>query len=287
MSCDLILSQQNIVNQACQVMKRMVYYKILYSNSKILNDFIRNDTFLFFEFNNKSRLFKLNEAYLIGNETKLNNSKAEYEQRKQEYFESFFSLNVTHREILEQRRQQREKEILEKFNMTIEQYLENATKTIAENKIILESYRSKLVDGEKKVNRATKMLWTLTNCLFVIGGIIGAFISKILMDKLGRKIAILLHHVASILASILALVSYFIHSPVSFMVARLLFGIQGGMSCTLIPAYLSEISPPALRGRTGVFHQLCITIGILIAQVLGLRQLLGIVKSIKILTQIV
>jgi hypothetical protein len=47
------------------------------------------------------------------------------------------------------------------------------------------------------------------------------------------------------------------------------------MTCTIVPTYLSEISPTALRGRTGVVHQLMITIGILIAQFLGLRQLLG------------
>lgn len=50
------------------------------------------------------------------------------------------------------------------------------------------------------------------------------------------------------------------------------------MSCSLIPTYLSEISPLSLRGRTGVIHQLGITIGILIAQLFGLREILGINK---------
>ena len=47
------------------------------------------------------------------------------------------------------------------------------------------------------------------------------------------------------------------------------------MCCGLVPTYLTEISPSALRGATGVFHQLFITIGILISQLLGFRQLLG------------
>lgn len=50
------------------------------------------------------------------------------------------------------------------------------------------------------------------------------------------------------------------------------------MCCGLIPTYLTEISPSALRGATGVFHQLFITIGILVSQVLGFRQLLGTQK---------
>ena len=95
------------------------------------------------------------------------------------------------------------------------------------------------------------------------------------MDKAGRKAGIFMHHLFGITGGALALVAFFFHSPVSLMVSRFLFGVQGGMSCTLVPTYLAEISPAALRGRTGVIHQLCITVGILIAQLFGLRQILG------------
>lgn len=95
------------------------------------------------------------------------------------------------------------------------------------------------------------------------------------MDKLGRKNGILIHHIVGISGAALVLVAAFVHTPVCLMIARFLFGIQGGMSCSVIPAYLSEISPPSLRGKIGVVHQACLTIGIVVAQVLGLRQLLG------------
>ena len=48
-----------------------------------------------------------------------------------------------------------------------------------------------------------------------------------------------------------------------------------GMACGLIPTYLYEVSPKQLRGSTGVLQQLFLTIGILVSQVLGFRQLLG------------
>ena len=138
-----------------------------------MTDFIRNDTFLFFEFHNKSHLFKVNEQYLIGNETRLTNAKAEFEARKEEFFEAMFSTNLTWIEGLKKRREEREKDIRERFNMTIEQYLEYATKTLEEKKAKLESFRPKLAEGKIRVEKATNMLWTLTNCLFVIGGMIG------------------------------------------------------------------------------------------------------------------
>jgi MFS family permease len=51
------------------------------------------------------------------------------------------------------------------------------------------------------------------------------------------------------------------------------------MSTSLVPAYLNEISPASLRGSTGVIHQLSITFGILVSQLLGFRQLLGTAHS--------
>ncbi len=44
--------------------------------------------------------------------------------------------------------------------------------------------------------------------------------------------------------------------------------ILTGVSITIVPLYLAEISPINLRGAIGTCHQLMITVGILIAQVI-------------------
>jgi len=54
------------------------------------------------------------------------------------------------------------------------------------------------------------------------------------------------------------------------------------MCCSLVPTYLSEIAPSTLRGQIGVLSQLCITFGILVAQLLGFRQILGEVNLMEI-----
>jgi len=51
--------------------------------------------------------------------------------------------------------------------------------------------------------------------------------------------------------------------------------LKKGMCCSLVPVYLSEIAPSTLRGQLGVMSQLFITFGILVAQLLGFRQILG------------
>lgn len=48
-----------------------------------------------------------------------------------------------------------------------------------------------------------------------------------------------------------------------------------GLSSNVVPMYLGELAPKNLRGALGIIPQLFITVGILCAQVLGIRQILG------------
>ena len=121
-------------------------------------------------------------------------------------------------------------------------------------------------------------LKVIINCSFVVGGMIGAFTSKYVLDIFGRKIGLVLNGLFSISGGIFVVMAPYVNSPVCVIASRFLFGIQGGMACSLVPTYLSEISPSALRGRTGVMAQLFITLGILAGQILGFRELLGNIK---------
>ena len=48
-----------------------------------------------------------------------------------------------------------------------------------------------------------------------------------------------------------------------------------GLYTGLAPIYNSEISPDHIRGAVGTLNQLAVTTGILLSQVLGLKQILG------------
>ena len=56
-----------------------------------------------------------------------------------------------------------------------------------------------------------------------------------------------------------------------------------GAGSGLVPMYLTEIAPNKIRGSMGVLHQLALTCGILVSQLLGLRQLLGGEKTWPVL----
>lgn len=179
------------------------------------------------------------------------------------------------------------KPLVESLNLTstkeLDDFLNATAKKLDSQAFSLEQTKTQLKESKVKVDEFNTLLWTVTTALFVVGGMVGAFTSKYVADYFGRKKGILFHHIFTVAGAVLVFIAPYVNSPECVIISRFLYGIQGGMSCGLIPTYLSEISPAQLRGATGVVHQLCLTVGILIAQTLGFRQLLGIASLWHIL----
>lgn len=102
--------------------------------------------------------------------------------------------------------------------------------------------------------------WFASSAL--IGAILGAFIAGALSDKFGRKPILM---VAAFLFFISALGSMVPPGFIFLIVARLIGGIGVGMASVLAPLYISEFSPPGIRGRLVALYQLSIVMGILLA----------------------
>ena len=96
----------------------------------------------------------------------------------------------------------------------------------------------------------------------LVGCILGAMIAGALSDRFGRKPVL-------ISAGVLFFISAFgstIPPTFTFLIlARLAGGVGVGMASVLAPLYISEFSPPRIRGRLVALYQLSIVIGILLA----------------------
>lgn len=101
--------------------------------------------------------------------------------------------------------------------------------------------------------------WTVSSVL--LGSVLGAAVSGI-ADRIGRKKTLL---IAGFLFTISAFWSAIAGSLIIFIVARLIGGFGVGMAAMVAPLYISEISPPKIRGRMVSMYQFSITIGVLIA----------------------
>ncbi|XP_072047275.1 solute carrier family 2, facilitated glucose transporter member 5-like isoform X1 [Amphiura filiformis] len=124
--------------------------------------------------------------------------------------------------------------------------------------------------GEYLTDNALLWLWSFTVSFYCVGGALGAYTSSYLADRLGRRNALVVNNVFSIIASIMFGVSLVANNYEMIMIARIIYGFYAGTAITVVPLYLSEISPVNLRGAIGTCHQLMTTLGILISQVLGL-----------------
>ena len=96
----------------------------------------------------------------------------------------------------------------------------------------------------------------------LVGSILGALISGGLGDKYGRKPILILS------GSLFFISAFGSTIPPNFtflIVARLVGGFGVGMASVLAPLYISEFSPPKIRGRLVALYQLSIVIGILLA----------------------
>ena len=102
--------------------------------------------------------------------------------------------------------------------------------------------------------------WFASSAL--IGAIIGALVSGSLSDRFGRKPILI---IAAFLFFISALGCTIPDSFIFLIVARIIGGIGVGMASVLAPLYISEFSPPKIRGKLIALYQLSIVIGILLA----------------------
>ena len=59
------------------------------------------------------------------------------------------------------------------------------------------------------------------------------------------------------------------------MVGRAVAGLHGGLAMVLAPGLINELSPPHLRGVCGTLFSLGLTSGLIVANILGLRFVLG------------
>ncbi|KAK6472354.1 solute carrier family 2 [Huso huso] len=119
------------------------------------------------------------------------------------------------------------------------------------------------------------LLWSLSVSMFPLGGFFGSLMVAPLVNKLGRKGTLLFNNIFSIVPAVLMGASEAAKSYEIIIVARFLVGICAGLSSNVVPMYLGEISPKNLRGAIGIVPQLFITIGILVAQIFGIRSMLG------------
>jgi sugar porter (SP) family MFS transporter len=116
----------------------------------------------------------------------------------------------------------------------------------------------------KDVFALTDVAEEITVSAVLLGAVIGAAVSGILADRFGRKRSIIVTALIFSVASIGSAVSAGIGQ---LMACRFFIGIAIGVASFAAPLYISEVSPPKIRGALVSFNQLMITCGIVLSYI--------------------
>lgn len=106
--------------------------------------------------------------------------------------------------------------------------------------------------------------WAMASA--ILGCLIGVTVSGSLTDKYGRK---KMFFFAASIFMVSAIGTGAVNTLNWFILYRILGGIGIGLASNISPMYISEISPPTMRGRFVTFYQLAIVLGILSAQIVN------------------
>jgi hypothetical protein len=243
-----------------------------------LKEFVKNKIFILLEFTNGKLKIKEGESWIKGNETILINKKYEYETGKAEYLECYIFGNTTCTKLMMIQAEEALKLVNQMFksNYTdMDIFFEDVTEKLNDGKKEIEKYKKIVRDVQIIIDYTTELVWGFINALFLVGCLIGSLLSNRINNKLKRNKTIILNYSITIISSLLVFISSIIESPVCFIISRFLYGLQGGMAIILVPIYLNEISHGSLKSQSNTIPQIFISIGLVISQIIGIKELLG------------
>lgn len=103
--------------------------------------------------------------------------------------------------------------------------------------------------------------------VLLIGAMVGALAAGRVSDRIGRRKTLALEGLVFVAGTVVVITA---HGYGTLVAARLVLGLAVGGASATVPVYLSEISPPSIRGRVLSLNQLMITLGILVSYLVDL-----------------
>ena len=201
-----------------------------------------------------------------------------FETKKAEYVECFFYGNFTCTQQMDKEGVEALKMINNMFKSNysdMDSFFDHQIEIINDGKKQIKHYKVIIADAQVKIDYMMEIMWGSINALFLSGCLIGSLLSNKINRKLKRTKTIFLNYSITIIASILVFISTLIESPVCFMISRFLYGVQGGMAVILVPIFLNDISHGSLKSQANSIPQIFISIGLVIGQILGIKESMG------------
>ncbi|XP_069476019.1 solute carrier family 2, facilitated glucose transporter member 11 isoform X1 [Ambystoma mexicanum] len=123
------------------------------------------------------------------------------------------------------------------------------------------------------------LIWSIIVSVYPLGGFIGALLAGPMAIRLGRKNSLLFNNAFVFLAAALCGFSRSAKSFEMIILGRIFAGINSGISMNIQPMYLGESAPKKFRGAVALTSATFTALGLVLGQVVGLREILGSEES--------
>ncbi|CAF1179056.1 unnamed protein product [Adineta steineri] len=178
------------------------------------------------------------------------------------------------------------------FNPTMEGSIESDNRNAAErtqfdnSEVVTDEDGNVVVNEPAEKKKVTEpfnffgeLIKGIPQTVFLIGAFIGAVTGPFWVNLFDRKRTVFANYIFCFASSLCVLLASYLVQPWLYYLSRLLLGYQGGMACVVVPPFIGEISSQKVRGAAGAAFQLALTIGILVAQIVGLPFIAGTCRA--------
>ena len=124
-------------------------------------------------------------------------------------------------------------------------------------------------------NAELRKIWAIVGAAVAGGAFVSLWSTNWWLSRFGSKNTMLINNGIGIVGTMLASLCVEAASFEMLIIGRFIWGLNIGISVSVAPLYITEISQPTLRGAMGTFPGVCFVAAQLIAIVLGFPQLLG------------
>lgn len=138
-------------------------------------------------------------------------------------------------------------------------------------KRILEKEQTNMLLENPELNT----IWAVSSSMLCLGALFGTLTALVFVHYVGIKYTILLSTIILAAGSLLCAFSKLAASPDMFIVGRFVLGYAVGVMCVVTPVYMTEITPPKVRGALGTLPNFLSVIGLITAPIMGFPFILG------------
>nr|XP_034980323.1 solute carrier family 2, facilitated glucose transporter member 5-like [Zootoca vivipara] len=130
--------------------------------------------------------------------------------------------------------------------------------------------------GEMQDPDSQMFIVSATIALFPLGAILGTIPIAYLANRYGRRGAMKITTLLSLIPPVLLAVSDIVHDYIFTILVRFYTGLCTGLISAVVPLYLGEIAPVSVRGAIIMISQLFYWLGILMCQLIVVEEIFKI-----------